>query len=94
MEKDSAKDSVNDEQPDLLLQKIKDYLFTIYNPVLCISPDVILMSTHDIYEALQRFYPSELYGQADIARWLHQSNFEFVETGKMRFEWMMLPASL
>lgn len=78
---------------DGLLEKIKNTFFSQYEPVPAYSSGVILKSTLEIFQALQKLYPNEiLYSCADVAQWMHEKGFSFTETSEMRFEWMLKDA--
>ena len=74
---------------DGLLEKIKNFLFETYQPVQTYSPNTTLLSTREIFEALQNLYPSANYSIADVATWLHEKGFTFTEISNLRLEWML-----
>ncbi|MES2457207.1 MAG: hypothetical protein V4594_16755 [Bacteroidota bacterium] len=77
---------------DPVLEKLKNTLFSEYFPVQKFEEGVILMSTRDIWSMLQRLYPNEiLYSPADVANWLHEKGFTFLNHGELRYEWMLKP---
>jgi len=74
---------------DGLLEKIKNFLLQCYSPVAKLQDATILMSTMEIYHAVQRIYPSDSYSAETIAQWLHEGCYHFTDTGKLQFEWML-----
>lgn len=74
---------------DGLLEKIKNFLLQCYSPVATLQDATILMSTMEIYHAVQRLYPSDSYSAEIIAQWLHEGGYHFTDTGKLQFEWML-----
>ena len=80
---------------DGLLEKIKNFLFTEYEPVQAteVTATTIFLSTAEVYQALQNLYPAiDLYSMADVATWLHEKGFSFTDNGTLRLEWMLRPA--
>lgn len=79
---------------DGLLEKIINTFFSQYEPVNKYEAGVILKSSLEIYQAMQKLYPNEiLYSVADVAQWMHHKGFSFTQTSEMRFEWMLKDAS-
>lgn len=74
---------------DGLLEKIKNFLWQSYKPVSKMHEATAMLSTMEIYQALQALYPCSDYGPDDVARWLHEGGYQFVDTGKLHFEWML-----
>jgi hypothetical protein len=79
---------------DGLLEKIKNTFFAQYEPVSIYEAGIILKSTLEIFQAMQKIYPTEiLYSCADVAQWMHEKGFSFTQTSEMRFEWMLKDSS-
>ncbi len=74
---------------DGLLEKIKNYLLQCYSPAATLQEATILMSTLEIYQAMQKLYPTNAYSADKIAQWLHEGGYNFTDTGKLQFEWML-----
>jgi len=75
---------------DPLLERMKNYILDKYEPVSHPSETTLTMSTSEIYEAIGTLYRNELlFTKEDLARWLHEKGFSFIDTGKMRFEWLL-----
>ena len=79
---------------DGLLEKIKNFLFTEYEPVLAtqVTATTIFLSTAEIFTKLQDLYPCPDYTIGDVATWLHEKGFSFTDNGTLRLEWMLRPA--
>ena len=78
---------------DSFLEKIKNTLWLTYEPTLQYSPGVFTMSSLEIFNNLQKLYPVDTYSVADVANWLHEKGFTFIDMGQMRWEWMLKPTS-
>ena len=76
---------------DGLLEKIKNFLFTEYEPVQekQVTASTIFLSTAELFNKLQDIYPTELYNASDVATWLHEKGFSFTDNGVLRLEWML-----
>ena len=70
------------------LEFIKNFLLQNYQPATD-PAQALMMSTTDVFNAVQRLYPSESYRPEDIALWLHDGGFKFYDVGSLRFEWLM-----
>lgn len=96
MQKKATTENQTDAQlppvADGLLEKIKNFLWQSYQPVNSMHEATAMLSTMEIYHALQSLYPCPDYGPDDIARWLHEGGFQFTDTGKLHFEWMLKEA--
>lgn len=79
--------------PDPLLERVKNTFLAEYFPLHNWCTGAIFMSTQDIYEKLQRIYPTDSYTPGDIATWLHHAGYTFFNAGEMRFEWMLKPST-
>ena len=77
---------------DGLLEKIKNYIKSSYEPVTTMTEADVRMTTAEICEAIQRFYPCE-FSPDIMAKWLHDNGYSFFDAGKMRFEWLFKTAS-
>ncbi len=53
---------------------------------------VVTMSSIEIFNKMQMFFPSRLYKIDDVALWMQQAGFTFLDmTGNMDFEWILKP---
>lgn len=85
-----AADNEDDQfEKDNFLEKIKNLLFTTYHPAQKYKEGVFFMTTHEIYNMLQRLYPNNHYGPEHVALWMNENGFTFIDQGHMRFEWML-----
>lgn len=78
---------------DALLTLLKNTFFNDYLPAESSGQDVIFMSTVEIYNLWQTIYPSADYTTLDVATEMHNHGFKFFEAGKMRYEWILKPAT-
>ena len=70
--------------------KIKNHVLENFEPAInLIDPDNVFMSSKEVFNNLQRLFPSECYEIADIALWLDQAGFIFIDMGTMQFEWIL-----
>lgn len=81
------------EVPDPLLEKLKNTFLMEFSPTKIFQPGVILMSSNEIYVKWQALYNSISYSPADIATWLHEKGFEYIDAGQMQYEWLLMPAT-
>lgn len=73
-----------------LLTKIKNFLLQYYEPTDNIREASFHYTTSEITQHLYKVYPNELlFGQSDVAAWLHAGGFTFYDFGDMRFEWLI-----
>ncbi len=79
---------------DVMLMRIQQFISTNYLPVAKRIDAEITLSTDEIYNSLQRFYPCLSFSKADLVNWLHEKGFTFFDAGQMRFEWMFKSATL
>ncbi len=83
-------DETHTQEDDQLLANLKTFLFTQYKPVKKQTTDVLLLSTAEIYRQLQRLYPNQiLYSASDVAQWMNEAGFTFIDSGGLRIEWML-----
>ncbi len=78
---------------DGLFEKIKQYIRQHYEPCQQPGDADVTMTTAEVYEAIQRFYPNAPVDIEILAKWLHDNGYTFFDTGKMRFEWLFKSAS-
>jgi hypothetical protein len=78
-----------------LLEKIKNFLFTEYEPVQAtqVTASTMFLSTQEIFTKLQDIYPCADYSSSDVANWLHEKGFSFTDNGVLRLEWMLQPSA-
>lgn len=77
-------------QDDPLLNKMKLYFLSQYEPVNNYKEADITMSTNEIFEAFAKLYRNEVIFSRDaLATWLHEKGFSFIDTGKMNLEWIL-----
>lgn len=74
--------------PDPLLEKIKNTILELYEPVQDATDATHRLSTAEIYQKMQQLYPGH-YSLEDVANWLHQKGFTFWDAGAMRWEWLL-----
>lgn len=75
---------------DPLLERMKRYILDRYEPVTNMNETSITMSTTEIFESIGSLYRNEvLFSKDQLARWLDEKGFRFIDMGKMRFEWML-----
>lgn len=74
--------------PDNLLGKVRQLVMDNYKAVYSLTENPTLMTTEQIYLGLQKVYPAE-YSPAMLAVWLEDWGFRMINTGDMKFEWMM-----
>lgn len=91
---DDTKTPADSSQESLMLTKVKTTFKEDYFPVNEFRPGVIFMSTAEIHDLWQNIYPSATYNSTDIALWLSENDYRFCEAGQMRYEWMLLPATM
>lgn len=72
---------------DIIL--IKNYFFENYKPGSATDTDIIFMSTNEIYNAFFTLYPSKAFKREEIASWLIEGGFTFIDMGTMKFEWIL-----
>lgn len=77
---------------DPLLEKIKNTIWDSYEPVQEYGPTVIMLSTQEIYNQMQRLYPGGPFGMDDVAKWMNEKGFKFVDMGHMNWEWILKTA--
>lgn len=77
---------------DGLFEKIKNYIRLNYEPCQAPEEATVTMTTAEVYEAIQRFYPNAPVDMEMLANWLHDNGYTFYDTGKMRFEWLFKSA--
>lgn len=75
-------------EDDALLEMIRQHIIKTYKPVEDYGDADVHLTTHEIYEQLQSFYPG-LYTQAIIAGWLQEAGFKFYDGGNLKLEWML-----
>lgn len=47
-------------------------------------------STRDIYDQLFKIYPNvTAFSMADVAMWMHDLGFRFMDFGGLQFEWLL-----
>ncbi len=70
---------------------IKEMLVNMYEPVAKANADTVMLSTAEIFYSLQDFFHSKLYKQEDVAIWLHNQGFKFINIGQgeIRLRWVM-----
>jgi hypothetical protein len=77
-------------QDDPLLEKVKAYILSLYEPVQDPKDADLRMSTEEIYQAVCRHYHNELlFSKNMLAAWLHDKGFTFYDAGQLRFEWLL-----
>lgn len=87
---ESQKESRKIREAEALINRIKNTLFQIYEPVNDPLTAPIHLTTKEIYSQLQQLYPSEYYSEDTVAEWLDQGGFSFYDyCGNLKFEWMM-----
>lgn len=75
---------------DPLLERMKNYILERYEPTSVPGEATDVMSTSEIYEAIGSLYRNEvIFTKNDLAAWMHQQGFSFIDVGKMRFEWLL-----
>ena len=90
IDEEGLKDGELPMPPDPLLEKIKAYILSQYEPVQTVAEADVFMSTPEIFEAISVHYRNELlFDQSMLATWLHDNGFTFKEMGNMRFEWLL-----
>lgn len=86
---DSEEQPHVDQPNDPLLEKIKNYILTTYEPVQNPADADVRMSTLEIWDAVYKLYPNKALTADMLANWLHEKGFTFFDAGKMRFEWLL-----
>jgi hypothetical protein len=87
-EEGEIEDRADQPQDDALLEMIRQHIVKTYTPVESYGEADVRLTTHEIYEQLQNFYPG-LYTQAIIAGWLQEAGFKFYDGGNLKLEWML-----
>ena len=72
-----------------LLNKIKNFLLLHYEPVFHPSEAEFHYTTLEVWDKVQKVFPSSDYSSDEVALWLHEAGFTFYDYGELRFEWMM-----
>lgn len=88
---------INDQKPSLsegLLEKIKGLVLQNYSPVLHPTENTIYLSTREVYDKIMRIYPTDYISIQDVAEFLHEKGFTFIDRGSMNMEWIMEPWSV
>lgn len=73
-----------------LLLNLKHNLLLNYQPGT-IPAKTIMMSTNEVFNAMQSIYPSDTYTAIDIATWLFEGGFKYTDVGNMRWQWILQP---
>ncbi len=68
---------------------LKNYLLQNYAVVAEYTATTVTKSTKEIYDCLQRVFPSASYTPEDVAIWLHEGGYKLMDYGGMRLEWML-----
>lgn len=76
------------EKDDALLEVIKQHILNKYKPVEDYGDADLHLTTSELFEQLQNFYPGE-YTKATIASWLNEGGFKFYDGGNLKLEWML-----
>ncbi|HYC27734.1 MAG TPA: hypothetical protein VEB42_02945 [Chitinophagaceae bacterium] len=77
-----------------LIESLKTYILTIYQPATSPLDADTRMSTEEIFEAFTRIYHNELFfNRNHLAKWLNQQGFKIWDAGDMRFEWLLKSVS-
>jgi hypothetical protein len=48
------------------------------------------LTTKDIFDRMQKLFPSPSYSAADLAEWLYEKQFNFYDDGGMKFVWLLI----
>lgn len=77
-------------QEDPLLMNIMQTIREHYQPPTSQCDATTTMSTNEIYDAVRALYPNEsVVTKEYIAKWMNEQGYTFIDTGKMRFEWLI-----
>jgi len=87
---DSIQEDQDSVSTDPLLEKMKNYFLSIYQPATSYNDAEITMSTNELFEAFGKLYKNEqLFNRNNLATWLLDMGFTFTDTGKVNFEWLL-----
>ena len=68
---------------------LQNYLYQHYQAVQVYSEGTIMLSTREVYDALQRVAHSEAITPELVAAWLHEGGYKLVDLGQLRLQWLM-----
>lgn len=78
------------EEDQRLIEYLKQYLLSIYQPAATPMDADKRMSTEEIFSALTRIYHNELFfSRNQLAKWLHDQGFKVWDAGDLRLEWLL-----
>lgn len=88
MDGDEAK---TEAAPDVL-GMMKNHLLQNYTPACdAASPNTLIMTTAEVYQALVQVYPSASYSQTDVAEWMMAAGFKLHDLGNLNMQWLLAP---
>lgn len=70
-------------------EKIMTHISNTYLPCDNIADADLHLSTNEIYNKLQRLFPSGCYSASDVSQWMDKLKFYFTEIGNLNFEWLL-----
>ncbi len=74
---------------DALIVEIQNHFRLHYEPATELSDCEMHISTTAVYNKLQALFPSPYYGPADVATWLKQLGYRWIDVGGLKFEWLI-----
>lgn len=72
-----------------ILLNVKEIFLKTYSPESDFRKVTEFMSTKEIYESIQKIYPSNKYEVDDIITWLLENNFTIFEMTPLSFKWAL-----
>ncbi len=76
-------------QDEDLFGKIKFFLLDNYGPVNAMDEEVLSFTTDELFLKLQGIFPTPVYTAHDVALWLDDCGFVFIDKGNLKLEWLL-----